>query len=178
MTFNWGNTSTKDNRNVGWGSSNIENSGGWCRSGPKDKGCGGWGTFKGRPTTSRGSSHLGSSSCRRYPAVNYGRFPSRPRKVFRNTDRGLSLGKRSRQAEGSGLTTTTTFQRSVCLSFLYGPSTNHTCSVGSWSRGLLKSELISLRPSSVKVNTLVRYISLLVLTIYNIFPPPANYILD
>ena len=140
---NWG----MGHHTEGWGNSGV--SGGWGHSGPRDKGQGGRGTFKGRP-----SRELGSTSCRRYPNINYGRFPTRPRKVFGNTDKGNFLGKRTCQGENSGSVTTSAFQRTVKLTFLFGMSTNHTSTVGSWQRGTLKSELINLRPSLVYINTL------------------------
>ena len=63
--------------------------------------------------------------------LNYGRFPSRLRKYFGNTDRGSSLAKRSRVEDS--LTDYSTLQRHMKLSFLYGPNTNHTCPMVPWS---------------------------------------------
>ena len=84
-----------------WGSPNDESRRGWGSSGPKDKICG-WGiSDPNRPSTSRGDSNSGSSSFMKYPAVNFGRFPSRLCKYFGNADRSSSLAKRSRVGDFS-----------------------------------------------------------------------------
>ena len=162
---NWGTSSRTEGDSIGeWGSCSLKGSeskgaeGNFTWGSPKgDSGFDGQGGC-GRPSPKgfeskgvEGSSFdKPSSSLKRYPEINYGRFPTRPRKFFGNT--GGSLSKKSRRSED--MTDYSTSERHMRLSMLYGLNTTHTCPLSSWNRTVLRSDPIGTRGSSIILNLL------------------------
>ena len=105
-----------------------------------------------------------------YPAVNYGRFPNRPRNFFGHTS-GSPLPKRSRRSKDLGMTDYTTSERHMRLSMHYGPNTTHTCPLASWVKTLLKSDPMGIRGISIVVNALTTKLQLIAFRTSTIFSP-------